>query len=363
MEKKEKLTMKKVTILETTLRDGSYAINYSFTSQDTAIICKELEESGFEYIEIGHGVGLNASNVGKGQAVQTDEEYMIAAASVLKKAKFGMFCIPGIARLEDVDLAIRNNMRFIRVGTNVTQVDESEKFIEKAKNAGMFVCANFMKSYVLPPKEFAEKVKLSEKFGSDMIYLVDSSGGMFNNNIRDYYNAVRDVSDISLGFHGHDNLSMAVSNSLEAVKMGFDFVDSSLQGLGRSSGNAATELLVAALLKLGYKLNLNFMKILEIGQKYINPIITSIGKHPLDIIGGYADFHSSYMHYIHKYSGKYSINPLLLIIEVTKIDKVNIDEKILDKIAQEIKKDEDLYIGKYNFSRYIGHEQDDERRD
>ena len=53
--------MKKITILETTLRDGSYAVNYSFTSLDTSIICKRLEEAGFEFIEIGHGAGLRAS--------------------------------------------------------------------------------------------------------------------------------------------------------------------------------------------------------------------------------------------------------------------------------------------------------------
>jgi 4-hydroxy 2-oxovalerate aldolase len=54
---------KKVNILETTLRDGSYAVNFSFTSSDTSIICKRLEEVGFKYIEIGHGVGLNQTKI------------------------------------------------------------------------------------------------------------------------------------------------------------------------------------------------------------------------------------------------------------------------------------------------------------
>jgi len=56
-------------------------------------------------IEIGHGVGLHASEAGKGKAAETDEAYCKAAAEVLRKAKFGMFCIPGIARLEDIDMA------------------------------------------------------------------------------------------------------------------------------------------------------------------------------------------------------------------------------------------------------------------
>lgn len=354
---KNNLVSSNLQLLECTLRDGSYAVNFSFTSADTSTICGELEKAGFEYIEIGHGVGLNASNCGYGAAVQTDEEYMIAAETTLKKAKYGMFCIPGIARLKDIDIASKHKMGFIRIGTNVTEVETSESFIKKAKDRGMFVTSNFMKSYAMSPKEFAKKVKLSEKYGSDMVYIVDSAGSMFGDDIKKYFKAIREVSNIPLGFHGHDNLGLAVSNSIEAGKMGIKFIDSSLQGLGRSAGNAATEILVAAFLKLGYKIDINFLKLLDIGQQYINPLITLRGKTPLDIVSGYAEFHSSYMHFIHKYSAKYKIRPEILIIEMCKVDKVQINEKVLDNIAKGIKKEENLYLAKYDFSRYIGREQ------
>jgi 4-hydroxy 2-oxovalerate aldolase/long-chain acyl-CoA synthetase len=353
--------MRKVNILETTLRDGSYAINFSFTSADTAVICRELENAGFKYIEIGHGVGLNASNHGFGPAAETDEEYMTAAENVLKRAKYGMFCIPGIARLEDIDLAAKHNMGFIRVGTNVTEVKTSEEYIKRAKDYGMFVTANYMKSYVLPPEKFAEKVRLSEKYGADMIYIVDSAGGMFTENIRNYYKAIRSVSNIAIGFHGHDNLGLAIANTLEAVKMGAEFVDASLQGLGRSAGNACTEVLVTALKKMGYETGIDFLKVLNIGKKYIQPLLTVKGRMPLDIVAGYADFHSSYMHHIRKYSAKYHINPAILIIEMCKVDKVHVDEEVLDKIAQRIKSKEDIYLGEYGFNRYVGGEQDEKK--
>ena len=269
-----------------------------------------------------------------------------------------MFCIPGIARLEDIDVAAKNNMDFIRIGTNVTEVESSKDFIATAKECGMFVTSNFMKSYALPAREFAQKVLLAQEFGTDMVYLVDSAGGMFNTNIHQYYEAVREVSDIPLGFHGHDNLSLALANSLEAINLGFAFVDSSLQGLGRSSGNAATETLVAALLKLGYDLDIDLLKVLDIGQKYVHPLITTPGRAPLDIISGFADFHSSYMHYIQEYATKYSINPALLIIEISKIDKVNVDEKVLKKVAERIRDHENVYLGRFGWNRYVGREQD-----
>ena len=64
--------MPEVKLLECTLRDGSYVIDFQFTERDTMIIAAALEGAGIDLIEIGHGVGLNASVAGKGQAAATD---------------------------------------------------------------------------------------------------------------------------------------------------------------------------------------------------------------------------------------------------------------------------------------------------
>jgi isopropylmalate/homocitrate/citramalate synthase len=98
-------------ILEVTLRDGSYLIDFQFTAEDTATIAGALEGIGFRWIEVGHGLGLNASQSGKGMAAATDEEYMEAAAQALQHAKWGMFFIPGIGREEDIRLAATTGCR------------------------------------------------------------------------------------------------------------------------------------------------------------------------------------------------------------------------------------------------------------
>ncbi len=355
-------TTRKINLLETTLRDGSYAVNFSFTSGDTFRICQVLEDLGFEYIEVGHGVGLNASDAGYGVARETDSTYMHAAKSALKKAKYGMFCIPGIARLDDVLLAGDQGMNFIRVGTNATEVKNSEAFIKMAKEKGMFVAANYMKSYVLSPSEFAENVLYSESYGADMIYLVDSSGGMFPYDIKKYFEAIRKHTEIPLGFHGHDNLGLAISNSLFAAELGFSFVDCSLQGLGRSSGNACTEVLVAALLKQGYDLKMDLLKLLEAGVEHIQPMLPAKKIMPLDVIAGFADFHSSYMPKIHRVSSKFNVDPARLIIEICKVDKVNCSESALQEIARSIPQKE-VPVGRHRFGSYLGGEQDGKQRD
>ena len=91
--------MKRPRLLDTTLRDGSYVIDFQFTARDTAIIAAQLDDAGFELIEVGHGVGLGASEGGFGRAAETDEAYMVATAGAVKAGMWGMFCIPGIASL------------------------------------------------------------------------------------------------------------------------------------------------------------------------------------------------------------------------------------------------------------------------
>jgi isopropylmalate/homocitrate/citramalate synthase len=157
-------------ILDTTLRDGSYAINFQFTALDTGIIAAQLEDVGFELIEIGHGVGLGASRAGHGVAAETDEKYLEAGAAAVKQAKWGMFCIPGVATLDDLDIAAQFGMKLVRIGTDVSDVPGSQRFVERAKHHGMFVCANYMKSYAAEPAEFARQARLSQKYGVDVVY-------------------------------------------------------------------------------------------------------------------------------------------------------------------------------------------------
>ena len=339
-------------LLDTTLRDGSYAINFSFSLSDVRQVCAALEECGIEYIEIGHGEGLNADP----PALHSDEEYLDAAKQSVKSAKIGMFCIPEKARLQDIEMAAGMDMDFIRVGTSVTEVESSKDYIKTAKKHGMYVTANYMKSYASTPKEFADKVKLSESYGADCVYIVDSAGGMFPSQIVEYADAIKNCSSVALGFHGHHNLGLAVSNTLKAAELGFDFLDCSLQGLGRSSGNAPTELLVSALLKLGYCINVDLLKIIQCGYEFIQPFVENKGYIPIDTISGFADFHTSYMQRIHKYAMKYAVNPLELIIEVCRIDKLTAPDELVEDVAKRLEPvDPKSY--RYAFHRYFGKEQ------
>lgn len=346
--------MGKLKIMDVTLRDGSYAIDFQFSCVQQRLITESLERLGIEFIEIGHGMGLHASSPKNGMALHTDEEYLQTAQKSLKKAKYGMFCIPGVARLEDIDEACGLGAGFLRIGTNVTEVDLSKEYIERAKKYGVCVATNYMKSYAVSCEFFAEQVVRSESYGADVAYIVDSAGCMTPEQLERLHSAVRKRSDIPLGFHGHDNLGLAMSNSLKAAELGFTYIDCSLQGMGRSSGNTSTELFAICANRFGYDIDIDIKELLKVSKKYVYPLVKKIDI--IDTMCGYTGFHTSYLRDIHRVAGRYGVDPLVLMERYTAVDQVHMDIKKLNEIAQELPEDmESFFI--CDFNGYFGHEQ------
>lgn len=323
-------------ILEVTLRDGSYLIDFQFTAEDTATIAAALESIGFRWIEVGHGLGLNASNAGKGTAAASDEAYMAAAAQALEQAKWGMFFIPGIGREEDLRVAARYGMSFVRIGTNVTETAQAEPYIALAKELGLIVSYNAMKSYAVSPADFGEVVAQVNKWGADIACLVDSAGSMDPDSVAAYLGAAKAASPLPLGFHGHDNLSLAMANTLRAIEEGAVLVDSSLQGMGRSAGNTVTEVLVAILQRRGFMQHIDLKTAMDVGQGLIQPLLGRRGVDPMAVTGGLAKFHSSFTGKVQGYARKHNIDVRDLIVRLCQEDQVSAPHELLERLSHEL---------------------------
>lgn len=348
-------------ILDTTLRDGSYVINFQFSATETAVIAAELDAAGIDFIEVGHGVGLHASRKGHGEARETDVAYMRAAASSVKRGRWGMFCIPGIATLDDVKLSRDEGMQFIRIGVPIERVAEGQEFVALAKKSGMFVAVNFMKSYSRPAHEFADAAKRSEEFGADVVYVVDSAGSMTPDDIARYYEATIGKTKIALGFHAHNNLGLANANALKALELGFEIIDCSLQGMGRSTGNTITEQFVAILQKRGMATQYDLFKLMDASEIYVRPLLTQIGHDSVDLVCGYSGFHSSYMGVIRDASLAYDADPRQLIIDVCKETVSDAPKDLVQEKAKLISERSRQSGSRHRFPlrQYFGHEQSD----
>ncbi len=346
-------------IMDCTLRDGSYAVGFQFTADDTKVIAAGLEEAGVELIEVGHGVGLGASQKGYGDAAETDHGYMQAAAGALTVARWGMFCIPGIGTLDHVRQAIDEGMGFLRVGVTFDEFEGAEAFVDLARRHGLLTCVNFMKSYTRPPLEFARLVAEVEGYGTDVVYLVDSAGGMLPEQVSAYVEAIRErASSVRLGFHGHNNLGLGVANSLRAVGLGVEIVDASLTGLGRGAGNTPLEQLVCGLIRSGIDCGIDLLEILDLADRHIVPLDVMRGSPSLDVVSGLALFHSSYMGTIRKHAEKHRVDPRRLILAVCAVDQTNAPDALVEEKARELARARAHGTWKSLYRHYYGREQE-----
>lgn len=321
----------RIRLLDTTLRDGGYHIDFQFTAKETAAVARGLDEAGFDYIEVGHGLGLGASGPSHGVAAASDDQYVEAAAGAVKKAKTGAFFIPGIGAKEHLRRARDLGLRLIRIGTNVTQSALARPYIEYAKELGLEVSYNFMKSYAVGARRFAEIASEAASWGADSLVIVDSAGGMLPHEVRDFVKKTRERCSTPVGIHAHNNLQLAVVNTLEAIAAGASIVDVSLRGMGRSAGNAQADILLVLLRKLGYQVGADLFRTMEISEELIVPRLSlrAQGSDPEEVVSGMALFHSAFMPMIEEAGRAHGVDFRDLILRVCAKDIVSPSPKLV----------------------------------
>jgi 4-hydroxy-2-oxovalerate aldolase len=240
-----------------------------------------------------------------------------------------------------LDLANDYGMRFVRIGTNITQSEEAEEYIKYAKEIGLAVSYNAMKSYVVSPEELTQRAKHIVDWGADVFVVVDSAGGMLPLDVKRYVESLRSNIDIKIGFHGHNSFMLANANNLAALESGATVLDSTMQGIGRGGGNAQTEIMLVLYEKIGINTGVDKYKAMDIGEEIIRPLMKGeCGVRSLDVTMGYAFFHSSFLKRINKTVEEFHVDIRKLIIEVSKIEKVNPTEELIRQIACNLSKKE-----------------------
>jgi 4-hydroxy 2-oxovalerate aldolase len=320
-----------VKLLDCTLRDGSYMVDFGFTEADTYDAMCAISFLDMDFVEIGHGVGVGAQPK-YGVAGATDEQYM-AAASRTEVDNWGMFCIPGVGSLSDINKMKEYGAKFVRIGCDVNKVDQAREYIEHAKNIGMTVFSNLMKSYASSPGEFAVKGRLCLEWGANYLYVVDSAGCMAPHDIVAYASEIWNlVPEAKLGFHGHNNIGLAVANALLCEEIGFEVIDVTLQGIGRGGGNVPTEQFVSSLHRSGIGAY-NILDILDAGTRIAGSISAGRAMSHLDVVCGYCGFHSSYIPAVLRVAKERRVDPRMLILRLSHGDLVDITDEDIDYAA------------------------------
>jgi 4-hydroxy-2-oxovalerate aldolase len=326
-------------ILECTIRDGGYAIDFQWSRDEIEQIVAQLAAVGFTRIEIGHGLGLGASRT-MTPARCSDEEMTTAAARAKGAARIGAFFIPGVGVADDLRHFRDLGGDFVRVGTDVSKSDSAVEFIELAARLGFDVGYNFMKSYAAAPFELLRRAARLADAGATTIAVVDSAGGMLPDQVTEYIRVLKTGLDVDVGFHGHNNLLLANANSLAAVQAGAVVVDTTLLGMGRGGGNAQTETMLVVLEKAGYPLGINPLDVAKIAERYVSPKPARLkGANELELIYGFALFHSGFTKRVQDVADAYGVPYQDLILEVSRYAKENPSQALIEEAASQLRRD------------------------
>lgn len=324
-----------VQILDCTLRDGGYSVNFQFTEQTIRNVLTGLETSGIRLIELGHGLGLNAAQALVKPSLVSDERCLEIATESLNKADWGMFCIPGIAELSHLRLAAREEMRFVRIGVNITEVESASRFVGLAKELEVITFVNLMKTSLLDIDGITSAVQKCAASGADVVYLVDSMGSLLPHEISDMFDLVGQSVEVPLGFHGHDNLGLANANALAAINGGAMYVDTTLDGIGRGAGNSSTEAVATILRKQGVR-RYDFANLARLSEGEIRPLRRIHDDRLYQLVGALTQIHSNYFPLIRECAEKMNVDPVGLMEGVAKIDRVDPIKEVVMRVAESL---------------------------
>jgi 4-hydroxy 2-oxovalerate aldolase len=326
-------------ITDTSLRDGSHAKQHRFTPEHVRQITTALDAAGIPVIEVSHGDGLGGSSFTYGFSA-TDERTLIReAAEVATRAKIAVLVLPGVGVRDDIAAAADCGASICRVATHCTEADVSRQHFSIAREMGFETVGFLMMAHTVGPEVLAVQARIMVDAGCQCVYVVDSAGAMVLDQVSDRVAAlVAEIGDdAQVGFHGHENLGLAVGNSLLAVRAGAVQIDGSTRRFGAGAGNTPLEAFVAAAEKLELKTDVDTLALIDAAEDAVRPVMD--GECVLDrlaVVMGYAGVYSSFLKHAYRVAERYGVPGSEILLEAGRRKLVGGQEDQLIDVALEL---------------------------
>lgn len=326
-------------LTDSTLRDGSHALRHRFTPGQAAAIAAALDAAGVPVIEISHGDGLGGSSFNYGFSAVDERELLRAAAAVVRRAKLAVLLLPGIGLARDLVEVREIGASVARIATHCTEADIAIQHIRTAKDLGMEVVGFLMMAHMIEPRALLAQAKIMEDAGADTVYVVDSAGAM---TVHDARARVAELKaglrpETRVGIHAHNNLSLAVANSIGALEERVDEIDGCSRGLGAGAGNCPTEVLVAVAERLGYRTGVDPLAIMDVAEDVVRPIMPReqiIDRSALTL--GYAGVYSSFLLHAERAAERFGVDAREILLELGRRKVVGGQEDMIVDVALEL---------------------------
>jgi 2-isopropylmalate synthase len=257
------MSRERITLFDTTLRDGAQTTGVDFSLEDKKAIATLLDKLGIDYVEGGYP-GANPLDT-TFFAEKRTKNAKFTAFGMTKRAGRSVSNDPGVAALLEAEadaicFVAKSWDYHVRVALETTPEENLagiHESVEAARAKGREVlvdCEHFFDGYKANPDYALSCVKTAYEAGARWIVLCDTNGGTLPHEVTEIVTAVtKVVPGAHIGIHAHDDCGCAVANSLAAVEAGARHIQGTLNGLGERCGNANLITLIGALkLKDGY---------------------------------------------------------------------------------------------------------------
>ncbi|MGO2112351.1 MAG: 4-hydroxy-2-oxovalerate aldolase [Pseudoclavibacter sp.] len=328
-----------VRITDTTLRDGSHAVRHQFTEQQVRDVSGALDKAGVEIIEVTHGDGLNGSSFNYGFSKVRDIDLVAAAVDEVDRARIAVLMLPGLGTVADLREAQSAGADVARVATHCTEADVSIQHFQAARDLGMETVGFLMLAHRADPDDLAAQARIMVDAGCQCVYVVDSAGALMPHSAADRVSAlVQELGgDAQVGFHGHQNLSLGIANSIAAYEAGARQIDGTLCALGAGAGNSPSEILTTVFGALGIPTGINEEQMLAAAEEVLTPIITRM---PIadraSIVQGRYGVYNSFLLHAERAAERYDVPAYQILKRVGEAGYVGGQEDMIIDVAIEL---------------------------
>jgi 4-hydroxy 2-oxovalerate aldolase len=328
----------KIVISDPTLRDGNHAVGHQLSAEQIAAYCQAADMAGVSIVEVGHGNGLGASSLQLGESKTDDSVVLETAKKNLRTAKLGIHVIPGFATIErDLKPALELGVDVVRVAVHCSEADLCERHISFSRNQGAEVWGCLMMSHMISPVMLLEQARKMESYGAEGVVFMDSSGHYLPDDVRERVELLGGNLSIAVGFHGHNNMGMAIANSVAAADAGASLLDGCARGFGAGAGNTQLEVLIAVLERLGYSTGVDLYKMLDaadLAEQILMKEIPSIRS--VSVVSGLSGVFSGFLKPVARIAKEFNVDPRDVFFELGRRKIVAGQEDIILEVAKEL---------------------------